>query len=297
MPGFRFASATSSATEPTPSDGCAASSTGWRESCVTGRKSRRGSKPRLEYRCGAVVIPSVPTSIVYPSGALLATYSMPIWPAAPVRFSTMPAWPKTCLSRSATGRVAMSVEPPAGKGTIHRIGFDGHGCASARLVASDRKSATKTRRSNVWIAQLCTLASQRKRSPAEIPGADASSEPGCSRDQKQPCPDGDGPGGSRDALAGRRETFDGDGCRHDSHRAKVHDPDDQEDRYQTDTALAAVEAKAQAVSPGRVGVGRQRDAQRKGGHSKHGPDEEVAHTHERGQPNEARLACPADGLA
>src|SRR5439155_551255 len=140
-----------------------------RESCVTGRESLRGSKPRLEYRCGAVVIPSVPTSIVYPSGALLATYSMPIWPAAPVRFSTMPAWPKTRLSRSATGRVAMSVEPPAGKGTIHRIGFDGH-------------------------------------------------------------------------------------------RAKVHDPDDQEDRHQTGTALAAVEAEAQAVSPGRAGVGRQRTA-------------------------------------
>ena len=74
--------------------------------------------------------------------------------------------------------------------------------------------------------------------------ANASSEPGCSRDQKQPCPDDDGPGGSRDALTGRCETFDGDGCRHDSHRAKVHDPDDQEDRHQTGTALAAVEAEA-----------------------------------------------------
>ena len=42
---------------------------------------------------------------------------------------------------------------------------------------------------------------------------------------------------------------------------------------------------------------RQRDAQRKGGHSEHGPDEEVAHAHERGQPTEPRLAPPADGLA
>src|SRR5216117_2576985 len=93
-----------------------------------------------------------------------------------------------------------------------------------------------------------------------VPGTQASSEPGCSRDQKQPCPDDDGPDGSRDALTGRCETFDGDGCRHDSHRAKVHDPDDQEDRDQTGTALAAVEAEAQAVSPGRAGVGRQRTA-------------------------------------
>jgi hypothetical protein len=29
-------------------------------------------------------------------------------------------------------------------------------------------------------------------------------EPGCSRDQKQPCPDDEGPEGSRDALPGRR---------------------------------------------------------------------------------------------
>ena len=42
----------------------------------------------------------------------------------------------------------------------------------------------------------------------QVHDADASSEPGCSRDQKQPCPDDDGPDGSRDALTGRCETFD-----------------------------------------------------------------------------------------
>jgi hypothetical protein len=71
-----------------------------------------------------------------------------------------------------------------------------------------------------------------------------SSEPGRSRDQEHSCPDDHGPDGSRDALAGRCETLGGDGGRHDSHRAKVHDPDDQEDRHQTGTAVAAVEAKA-----------------------------------------------------
>ena len=131
----------------------------------------------------------------------------------------------------------------------------------------------------------------------------------------------------------------------DRHRAKVHDPDDQEDHHQTGTAAAAVEAEAQAVSPCRAGVGRQRtpstgrfaaagevarlpggeleeardqhdhadrdrygarqrlmlhldrrqrDAQGKSGHSEHGPDEEVPHTHEHGQPTEARLAGPAN---
>src|SRR5215216_1876726 len=81
-----------------------------------------------------------------------------------------------------------------------------------------------------------------------------SPEPGCSRDQEQACPDGDGPRGSGDALTGRCETLDGDGCRQHSHHAKVHDPDDQEDRHQTETAVAAVEAEVQAVSPGRAGV-------------------------------------------
>jgi hypothetical protein len=42
---------------------------------------------------------------------------------------------------------------------------------------------------------------------------DASSEPGCLRNQKQPDPDGNGSDGSRDALTGRCETFDRDGCR------------------------------------------------------------------------------------
>jgi hypothetical protein len=49
---------------------------------------------------------------------------------------------------------------------------------------------------------------------------DALSEPGCSRDQEQPCPD-DGADSSRDVLTGRCETFDGDACRHDSNRAQV----------------------------------------------------------------------------
>jgi hypothetical protein len=74
--------------------------------------------------------------------------------------------------------------------------------------------------------------------------ADTSSERGCSRDQKQPCHDDDGAGGARDTLTARCETLDGDGRRHDSHSAKVHDPDDQEDCHQTDTAVAAVEAEA-----------------------------------------------------
>jgi len=55
---------------------------------------------------------------------------------------------------------------------------------------------------------------------ARLAAEPRSSERGCARDQEQPRPDDDGSDGSRDALTGRCETFDGDGCHHDSHRAQ-----------------------------------------------------------------------------
>jgi len=58
---------------------------------------------------------------------------------------------------------------------------------------------------------------------------DASSESRCPRDQKPPRCDGNDPGGVRDALTARRETFEGDGRRNDSHRSKIHHADRQED--------------------------------------------------------------------
>ena len=92
-------------------------------------------------------------------------------------------------------------------------------------------------RDNVQLPRLARWASFRRTV------RDASSEPDCPRDQEQPCRDDDGSDGSGGALAGWRETLDGDGCRHDSHRAQVYGPDDEEDRHQTETAAAAVEAE------------------------------------------------------
>jgi hypothetical protein len=60
--------------------------------------------------------------------------------------------------------------------------------------------------------------------------ADASSEPDGLCDQKQPCPDSDGPDGSRGALICGCETLKGDGRRDDSHHAKVHDAADPDPR-------------------------------------------------------------------
>ncbi len=87
-------------------------------------------------------------------------------------------------------------------------------------------------RTQVDLRRVCTIHRDH---------ADASSESDCSHDQKQPRRDGYGPHGSSDALTGRRQALDGDSCCHDSQRAKVHHPDDQEECHQTETALAALE--------------------------------------------------------
>jgi hypothetical protein len=73
---------------------------------------------------------------------------------------------------------------------------------------------------------------------------DRSSETGCSRDQKQSRPDDDRSNGSRHAFTGRRKTFGGHCYRNHSHRAQVHDSDDEEDCCQIRAAASAVEAEA-----------------------------------------------------
>jgi hypothetical protein len=88
--------------------------------------------------------------------------------------------------------------------------------------------------------KVCTSVCQLLRLP---------SKPGGPSDQEQSCHNDDRPDGSRDALACRCEAFGADGRRHDNHRAKIHDSHDQEDRDETDTALGALKAETQAVSP------------------------------------------------
>ena len=63
---------------------------------------------------------------MYPSGAALATASVPITPPAPARFSTTTVWPSAGCSFSAITRAMMSVVPPGGNGTTIRTGRFGH---------------------------------------------------------------------------------------------------------------------------------------------------------------------------
>src|SRR5215203_5054385 len=62
--------------------------------------------------------------------------------SAPGRFSTITGWPKSSLIFCATMRVRMSVGPPAGNGTMMRIGRLGKFCASC-AAAGDSGSAHK----------------------------------------------------------------------------------------------------------------------------------------------------------
>ena len=52
----------------------------------------------------------------------------------------------------------------------------------------------------------------------------ASSEPTCFHDQKQSCHDGSDPNGPCDAFTRRCKALGGNGCRHKSHGAQIHDP-------------------------------------------------------------------------
>jgi len=79
--------------------------------------------------------------------------------------------------------------------------------------------------------------------------ANSSSEPDCSHNQQQACPDHDGSDRSRGALTCRRKTFDGEGYRHDGHHAQVHDADDEEYRHQTGAAITAMDTEPQPISP------------------------------------------------
>src|SRR5882762_7420453 len=83
---------------------------------------------------------------VWPSGADLATYSVPTTVPAPGLFSTTTGWPHTSCIFAATRRPMMSVAPPGGKGTINRTGREGNVCAFAARGDSAAASATHRRR-------------------------------------------------------------------------------------------------------------------------------------------------------
>ena len=87
---------------------------------------------------------------IVPSGAALATMSVPILPLAPGLFSiTTLCFDFTC-SRSAISRMMMSGVAPAANGTTIRTGLVGHSCATAVSVAGSKVIRARPR---VFIAK------------------------------------------------------------------------------------------------------------------------------------------------
>src|SRR5258708_8804049 len=151
--GLALACAISSCSEFAGTEGCATRISVASPSLVTGAKSRKVSNGIFANTWGLItIVPSKPSTRVGPSGALLATCSVPMLPEAPGRFSTTTGWPRRAPSRSATVRALVSVTPPAAKGTTSRTGRDGKArpepakgsCAKAAWAATSARTAVST---------------------------------------------------------------------------------------------------------------------------------------------------------
>src|SRR6202022_4444699 len=76
-------------------------------------------------------------AMVLPSGLeAAAMVAGPTVPPPPALLSTAIGWPMNFEALSAIARIAMSVDPPAGQGTIRVIGLVGYSCAPAAAPAS-----------------------------------------------------------------------------------------------------------------------------------------------------------------
>jgi hypothetical protein len=65
----------------------------------------------------------------------------PTVPPPPALLSIAIGWPRTFEALSAIARIEMSVEPPAGHGTIRVIGLVGYSCAPAAEDSSKPMAA------------------------------------------------------------------------------------------------------------------------------------------------------------
>src|SRR2546425_7847912 len=120
-----------------------------RATSVTGAKSVSGSKGVLP-RCGLTENTlSGARSQVWPSGALFATRSAPMFWLPPGRFSTTTGWDQMFCRPCATARAMVSGEPPGVSGTMIRIGRSGKPCAAAIDAATASAAQTIDRANTI----------------------------------------------------------------------------------------------------------------------------------------------------
>ena len=103
--------------------------------------------------------------IVYPSGGLLATESIPVEPPAPVRFSRTTCCPSSPLSPCASVREKKSAGPPAGKGTISLMGLVGKPWADAEAGNSIPASTAEINARRFILSSLVRVHAGRGRRP------------------------------------------------------------------------------------------------------------------------------------
>ena len=125
-------SCTSSRILPTGTLGCTVTTLSISATSMMGAKSLEGLNGKLANNMGLVakVIPLI--NKVCPSGADLATKSVPMLVAAPGLYSTTTGLPKLSCNLFAMARAKMSEVPPGVAGTMILIGLLGKGaCAQA----------------------------------------------------------------------------------------------------------------------------------------------------------------------
>ena len=113
-PGLALAASISALKSLAASAEVPSSSTGEAMTLTTGTMSLTGSNGDLP-RCGlstSGLMAAKPR--LWPSGAALATASMPMLPLAPALLSTTTLWPSTGARRSASRRATLSATPPGG---------------------------------------------------------------------------------------------------------------------------------------------------------------------------------------
>jgi len=93
--------------------------------CTTGSKLLSGSNGSFLYMLGLMAWLLATRASMWPSGAALATASVPMMPVAPGLLSMTTAWPQASVSFCPTRRAVMSMAPPGDAGMTMVIDFFG----------------------------------------------------------------------------------------------------------------------------------------------------------------------------
>ena len=156
-PGRARASATSSFTDFTGSDGWTAMTIAFDTTRVTPAKSLNVSYGSLERAKGLIVKLGAMINMVCPSAGARATISAPMAVFAPGRFSTITLCPNARLSGCDRVRATISAAPPGGKGAMIRNARFGNGSAGTEACASNTGATAASRTLTSRMREPCSL--------------------------------------------------------------------------------------------------------------------------------------------